>query len=231
MKYKHLFFDLDHTLWDFDVNAKLALRDLYETLSLKEKGVDDFELFYKNYLEHNHHLWALYRQGLIQQPTLRVKRMRLALLDFRIADDTLAEIMSKQFLELLPAQNALFPYAMEILNYLCEKNYTLHLITNGFEEVQHHKIRHAKINHFFEEVFTSERCLSLKPNKEIFEFALAATKANSKESIMLGDDLEIDIMGASNAGLDQVYINYKKISHHFKPTYEVFSLKELEEIF
>ena len=231
MKYKHLFFDLDHTLWDFDANAKLTLTELYETLSLKEKGVDDFELFYKNYLTHNDTLWAKYRLGQIQQAELRVKRMRMALLDFKIGDDALAEKMSKQFLELLPTRNVLFPYALEILEYLAEKNYKMHLITNGFEEVQHHKINNSKINHYFEEVFTSERCMSLKPNKEIFEFAISFTKADPKESIMLGDDLEADIIGASKVGLDQVYINHLKKPHDFRPTYEVFSLKELEEIF
>lgn len=231
MAYKHLFFDLDHTLWDFDANAKLTLLDLYETLNLKERGVNDFELFYTNYLEHNHNLWAKYRQGQIQQTELRVKRMRLALLDFKIGDDALAETMSRRFLDLLPTRNALFPYAVEILNYLANKNYRMHLITNGFEEVQHHKINNSKISHYFEEVFTSERCMSLKPNKEIFEFALSFTKANVKESIMLGDDLEADVIGASKAGLDQVYVNHHKKPHDFKPTYEVFSLKELEEIF
>lgn len=231
MNYRHLFFDLDHTLWDFDANARLTLQDLYETLMLKEKGVDDFEMFYTNYLAHNYKLWTLYRQGFIQQAELRVKRMRLALLDFKIGDDALAEIMSKRFLELLPTRNALFPYTKEILDYLANKNYRMHLITNGFEEVQHHKISNAKISHYFEEIFTSERCMSLKPNKEIFEFALSFTKANAKESIMIGDDLEADIIGASKAGLDQVYVNHTKKLHDFKPTYEVFFLKELEHIF
>ena len=231
MNYKHLFFDLDHTLWDFDANAKLTLLDLYQTLGLKEKGVDDFEVFYTNYLEHNQTLWAKYRQGLIHQAELRVKRMRLTLLDFKIGDDVLAETMSKRFLELLPTRNALFPYAIEILDYLANKNYRMHLITNGFEEVQHHKINNSKISHYFEEVFTSERCLSLKPNTEIFECALNFTKADVNESIMLGDDLEADVIGASKAGLDQVYVNHSKKSHDFAPTFEVFSLKELEEIF
>jgi len=230
MKYKHLFFDLDHTLWDFDANAKYTLLDLYETLELKEKGVYDFELFYTNYLEHNHNLWAKYRTGLIQQAELRVKRMRLALLDFKIGDHALAEIMSKRFLELLPTRNRLFPYAIEILDYLAGKNYRMHLITNGFEEVQHHKINNSNINQYFEEVFTSERCMSLKPNKEIFDFALSFTQAAINESIMLGDDLEADVIGASKAGLDQVYINHHQKPHNFNPTYEVFSLKELEEI-
>ncbi|MFV0606204.1 MAG: YjjG family noncanonical pyrimidine nucleotidase [Niabella sp.] len=231
MKYKYLFFDLDHTLWDFDANAKHTLQELYYTLSLNDMGVNDFELFYKQYLIHNNNLWARYRKGLIQQSELRVKRMRLTLLDFKIGDGTLAETMSKLFLEQLPKRNILFPYTLEILAYLKNKNYNLHLITNGFEDVQFHKIRNSNIDAYFKEVFTSERCNSLKPHKEIFEYALTATGADIAESIMLGDDLEADIIGARKAGLDQVYINHHKKTHNFKPTYEVFSLKELETIF
>lgn len=231
MKYTHLFFDLDHTLWDFDANAKHTLLDLYETLSLKEKGIDDFEKFYTNYLVHNTTLWARYRKGFIKQAELRVKRMRLALLDFKIGDELLAEAMSKQFLELLPTRNILFPHAIEILEYLTNKNYRLHLITNGFEEVQHHKINNSKINHYFDKVITSEGSNSLKPDKAIFDFALATTKADIRQSIMLGDDLEADIIGASKAGLDQVYINHYKKPHDFVPTFMVHSLQELEEIF
>lgn len=231
MKYKHLFFDLDHTLWDFDANAKETLLDLYETLSLKEKGVDDFEKFYTNYLVHNTTLWMRYRKGFIKQAELRVKRMRLALLDFKIGDEELAETMSTRFLELLPTRNILFPYAIEILEYLTHKNYQLHLITNGFEEVQHHKINNSKINHYFSKVITSEGSNSLKPNKAIFDFALAATKAAIHQSVMLGDDLEADIIGACNAGLDQVYINHTKKIIDFEPTFMVYSLQELREIF
>jgi putative hydrolase of the HAD superfamily len=231
MQYKHLFFDLDHTLWDFDANAKLTLHDLYDTLKLEERGVHDFDLFYRNYLAHNTMLWARYRNGFIKQAELRVKRMRLSLLDFKIGDEALAEAMSSRFLEMLPTRNVLFPYAIEILQYLSNKNYRLHLITNGFEEVQHHKINNSRISHYFNKVITSEGSNSLKPNKEIFEFALAATKANLKESIMLGDDLEADIIGASNAGMDQVFINHVEAVPDFKPTYMVKSLKELEDIF
>lgn len=231
MAYKHLFFDLDHTLWDFDTNAKITLMDIYDTLGLKEKGVDDFEKFYRNYLDHNMKLWARYRNGFIKQAELRVKRMRLALLDFRIGDEALAEVMSRRFLEMLPTRNALFPYAAEILAYLSNKNYRLHLITNGFEEVQHHKINHSGINHYFDKVITSEGSNSLKPNKAIFDFALAATKAGIKESVMLGDDLEADIIGAAKAGMDQVFINHVNAEPEFKATYTVKHLKELEDIF
>lgn len=231
MKYKHLFFDLDHTLWDFDTNAKLTLQDLYKTLQLEERGVNDFERFYGQYLQHNMKLWERYRNGFIKQAELRIKRMQLALLDFKIGDEPLAREMSSRFLEMLPARNTLFPYAKEILDYLTAKNYQLHLITNGFEEVQHHKINHSKINHYFNKVITSEGSNSLKPHKAIFEFALNATGAKTEESIMLGDDLEADIMGAANAGLDQVYINHVNKNPDFKPTYTVYSLKELEAIF
>lgn len=231
MNYKHLFFDLDHTLWDFDANAKLTLQELYSTLALKERGVYDFELFYKNYLAHNTKLWERYRNGFIKQSELRIKRMRLALLDFKIADDVLAENMSRLFLEKLPTRNVLFPYAVEILTYLKNKDYKLHLITNGFEDIQHHKINNSNISHYFDKVITSEGSNSLKPNKEIFEFALTAANADIKESIMLGDDLEADIIGAYKAGMDQVFINHLNMIPGFKSTYMVHSLKELEDIF
>lgn len=231
IEYRHLFFDLDHTLWDFDANAKLTLQELYETEKLKEEGVEDFELFYHNYLKHNQMLWGRYRRGLIHQSELRVKRMRLTLLDFKIGNDPLAETLSKKFLQILPSRNLLLPYAMEILDYLRNKNYILHLITNGFEEVQHQKIHNSKIRHYFNVVVTSEASNSLKPHKAIFDYALDAARADKPESIMLGDDLDTDIIGASEAGLDQVYINHNKKTHDFAPTFEVFDLKELETIF
>lgn len=231
MKYRHMFFDLDHTLWDFDTNAKLTLQQLYDGLNLKSRGVDNFEQFYNNYLVHNAKLWIRYRNGHIQQRELRVKRMRLTLLDFKIADEDLAEILSKEFLNQLPQRNVLFPFAIEILEYLTQKKYVLHLITNGFEIVQHHKINNSKISHYFNKVITSEASNSLKPNKEIFAYALKETGANIEESIMLGDDLEADIMGAHKAGMDQVYINHIGAKPYFKPTYTVNNLKELMEIF
>jgi len=232
MKYRHLFFDLDHTLWDFDANARVTLESLYEELQLKERGVYDFELFYRNYLVHNEKLWERYRKGFIRQDELRVKRMWLALLDFKIADDELSKAMSTQFLEKLPTRTILFPHTKEILQYLKDKNYQLHLITNGFEKVQHSKLRYSGLDTFFEEVITSEGSNSLKPNKEIFDYALYKTGATVSNSIMLGDTLDADIQGAINAGMDQVFVNHVGITDmEIKPTYVVNSLKELEQIF
>jgi putative hydrolase of the HAD superfamily len=231
MKYKHLFFDLDHTLWDFEANALVTLETIYEELKLKERGVHDFPLFYKNYLIHNDKLWERYRNGYIKQDELRVKRMWLSLLDFKIADDELSKKMSVLFLDLLPTRTILFPHTKEILQYLDDKGYVLHLITNGFEKVQHSKLFHSGLTGFFKEVITSEGSNSLKPNKEIFDYALQKTGALVKESIMIGDTPEVDILGAKNAGMDQVFVNHHRINSDEQATYTVYSLKELETIF
>lgn len=236
MKYRHLFFDLDHTLWDFEANAHATLSELYVSLHLKNKGVHDFDIFYRNYLAHNEKLWERYRNGYIKQEELRVKRMWLALLDFKIADDKLAEEMSVRFLSLLPTRTLLFPDTKETLQYLVNKNYSLHLITNGFEKTQHSKLKYSGLDIYFTEVITSEGSNSLKPQKEIFEFAFQKTGAKRGESIMIGDTIDVDILGAMNAGIDQVHVNHltkepipmidKKL-----PTYTVYSLKELKKIF
>ena len=231
MKYKHLFFDLDHTLWDFEANAYATLATLYEDLQLKERGIDDFGLFYKNYLAHNEKLWEHYRKGQIRQDELRVKRMKLALLDFKIADEDLSQKMNVLFLDLLPTRNLLFPHTKEILHYLADKNYELHLITNGFETVQHSKLKYSGLDVFFKEVITSEGSNSIKPNKEIFEYAFKKTNAKLSTSIMIGDTIEVDIQGAINAGIDQVFVNHTGITPTLQATYTVTTLKELEDIF
>jgi putative hydrolase of the HAD superfamily len=232
MKYKHLFFDLDHTLWDFEANSKLTLGQLYTDLHLKKKGIDDFEKFYKNYLVHNDKLWERYRNGYIKVDELRWKRMWLTLLDFKNGDELLARELGNQFLELLPTRNLLFPHTKEILEYLTEKKYQLHLLTNGFEKTQHSKLKNSGLDKFFTEVITSERSNSLKPHQEIFDYAFEKTHAKKEESIMIGDNLEVDIQGAMNAGIDQVFVNHlSNNDHSMKPTYTVYSLKELENIF
>ena len=157
--------------------------------------------------------------------------MWLSLLDFRIADNELAQELSVRFLDMLPTRTILFPYTKEILEYLTDKGYILHLITNGFEKTQHNKLMYSGLRPFFNEVITSEGSGSLKPNKEIFEFALLRSNANAGESIMIGDSIEVDIVGAKNAGIDQVYVNHLGIEPEIKPTYTVSSLKELERIF
>lgn len=230
MKYKHIFFDLDHTLWDFDANARVTLEQLHIDLKLVDKGVHDFDLFYKNYLHHNDKLWNRYRNGYIKQEELRLKRMWLTLLDFHIADEELTRQLSELFLQLLPTRTLLFPYTREVLQYLTAKHYHLHIITNGFEKTQHSKLQSSGLDVFFKEVITSEGSNSLKPQKEIFEYALNKAGAKVDESIMIGDSLEVDIMGAISFGMDQVHVNFTDAVQTLKPTYTVKALKELETI-
>ena len=231
MKYKHIFFDLDHTLWDFDSNSRLTLKELYVLFELEKKGVTDFDLFHKNYLDHNNMLWARYRNGYIKVDEMRWKRMWLTLIDFKIGDEVLARKMGDAFLDKLPLRNILFPYTIEILQYLTDKQYKLHLITNGFEFTQHSKLKNSGIDKFFIEVITSEGSNSLKPRKEIFEYAFNKASSQCHECIMIGDSIEADIQGAINAGIDQVYVNHTNAEPSIKPTFMVHSLKELENIF
>jgi len=231
MKYRHLFFDLDHTLWDFEANSRMTLEELYASMQLRQRGVHDFELFHKSYMAHNDKLWERYRNGFIKVDDLRWKRMWLTLLDFKIGDEMLAREMGQRFLELLPTRKLLFPYTREILTYLKDKTYALHLITNGFEQTQRSKLTYSGLDGFFTHVITSEGSGSLKPHKEIFDYALAKAGAQKEQSIMIGDAVDIDILGAINAGIDQVYVNHLNLEPSIKPTYTVYALKELENIF
>jgi putative hydrolase of the HAD superfamily len=231
MKYQHLFFDLDHTLWDFEANSRETLHEVFYSNGLHLTLTPDFEAFFERYSYHNKKLWDRYHHGHIRQDELRWKRMWHAMLDFKLGDDQLARELSNQYLTILPGKTRLFPYTIEIIEYLKEKGYLLHLITNGFEEVQWGKLRSSQIDHYFGEVITSERAMSLKPHKEIFEFALQQTGAAKAESIMIGDNLDADIRGAMEAGLDTVFVNHIFEDAHVKPTFMVHHLKELENIF
>lgn len=229
MKYKHLFFDLDHTLWDFETNAKLTLQELYVDNNLHGR-VTGFDDFFERYSHHNKLLWQQYEAGLIKQEELKWQRMRNALLDFNIDDESLSKHLSKSFLEHLPYRKTLFPYTIEILSYLKNKGYTLHLITNGFDFVQHSKLKNAGIDHFFVEIITSENSNCLKPHKAIFDFAFEKCKAQCHESLMIGDNPLADIQGGINAGMDTVYVNHNGVESEVPPTYTVNNLKELELI-
>jgi len=230
MKYRHLFFDLDHTLWDFETNARESLADLYQILQLQEKGIADFKGFYERYSYHNHRLWDKYTRGEIKQDELRWKRMWLALVDYKLADEALARKMAVDFLQILPTKNNLFPHTREILQYLTDKKYALHLVTNGFEEVQHNKLKHAGLSNFFQVVTTSEASNSLKPQREIFEYALREAGAKREESVMIGDNPEADIQGGINAGLDTILVNHTGLTTPIQPTYTVTHLQELETL-
>lgn len=230
MPYRHIFFDLDHTLWDFEMNAKATLKLLYEEFELASRKVETFEDFHAHYMHHNEVLWERYRNGYISHEDLKWKRMWRALLEFKVADEPLAREMGYRFLEVLPTQQHLFPYTREILDYLQMKSYRLHLITNGFEVTQHRKLKNSNLAHYFDHVITSEGAQSLKPKKEIFEYALQKAGTTREESIMIGDMPDVDIQGAINAGMDQVWVKHVDMETDIVPTYTITHLKQLESI-
>lgn len=230
MPYQHLFFDLDHTIWDFEMNSKETLFDLHQKYELGNLGISDFDGFYDIYSVHNHRLWDRYTKGFIKQEELRWKRIYLSLLDYKIANEKLSREMSHDYLDILPNKTNLFPYTIEILEYLKSKGYQMHLITNGFESVQFKKIKNSNLAPYFMEVITSEASNSLKPNKEIFEYALSKSKAKLEESIMIGDNESADIQGAINIGMDSIFVNHINAIPTVPATYTITHLKELENI-
>jgi putative hydrolase of the HAD superfamily len=153
------------------------------------------------------------------------------LVDFKITDETLAKQMSERYLDILPTKTNLFPHCIELLEYLTEKKYPMHLITNGFEKTQYQKIKNSGIDRFFTHMVTSEQAGIMKPHAAIFEYALNLTKSTAEKCIMIGDTLEVDILGAKNMGMDTVYFNPAK-PHNDKviPTYVIGSLNELKTI-
>lgn len=230
IKYRHLFFDLDHTLWDFDTNAKEALSELYAHFKLEELVLSPFDAFYTTYLHHNAIIWDRYHKGFITADELKWKRMQRTLLDFKIGDEVLAKEMSTKFLEILPTKKMLFEYTTEILEYLVNKKYILHLLTNGFEKTQWSKITNSNIAKYFTNVITSEISSCIKPSKEMFEYAINKAGAELHESIMIGDNLDADIQGAINAGMDCIFVNHINATTDIKPTYTIYHLRELENI-
>ena len=230
MAYKDLFFDLDHTLWDFETNSKETIQELYNTHRLADLGIIDFDGFYNTYSAHNHRLWDRYTKGFIKQEELRWKRVYLSLLDFKVANEPLAKQMSQAYLEILPNKKHLFPYTIEILEYLRQKDYKMHLITNGFESVQFKKIKNSGLQDYFIEVITSEASNSLKPQKEIFEYALKNANASVEKSIMIGDNESADIQGGINMGMDTIFVNHIQVVPTVPATYTITHLKELENI-
>lgn len=225
--YKHVFIDLDDTLWDFHANAKLSLQEVYEYRKLNQY-FDSFDQFFKIYAKRNLELWELYGKGVISKEFLMVERFRHPLAFVGIDNDELAIQIGDQFLDILPTKTILIPFAKELLDYLYPK-YPLTIISNGFVEVQYKKLRSANLEHYFTHVVLSEAAKALKPDKRIFEYALQLNNAIAAETIMIGDSYEADIRGAQNAGIDQIFFNpTMNLSEKNKPsTFSVINLKNI----
>jgi len=227
-KYKHIFFDLDQTLWDFHANSVDTLHDIFDKYELT-KYCAGFEAFYEIFRRHNDHLWELYRQGKIKKEVLSVKRFMLVLKELGVDNENLAQLIAKDYITISPTKKQLIPFAHEILEYL-QPNYQLHIITNGFNEVQFIKLDNSDLRKYFTRIITSEEVGFLKPNPEVFKYALKATGAKHPESLMIGDDINIDVLGAKHCGIDQVFFNPNKTTHFEEITHEIHTLEELKGI-
>ncbi len=227
---KDIFFDLDRTLWDFEKNSNQTLLDIIKKFHLLKIGVDCPKEFIRKYRVHNERLWKLYRENIITKEELRNERFLITLKDYFINDPILATKMGDEYIKKSPLKRNLFPYTIDTLVYL-NKKYNLHIITNGFDEVQHIKLDYSDLKQYFNCIITSEKIGIKKPNPEIFVYALEKAKTNSKESVMIGDDLEADILGASKVGIRGVYFNPNNFKHSTQIWREINCLSQLQELF
>jgi putative hydrolase of the HAD superfamily len=202
---RHIFFDLDRTLWDFDANVDITLREMYTRYGL-DKHISSPEVFIAEYQFQNQRYWDLYIDGKITKKHLRTVRYRKTLEVFGIKNKTMAEQMGTDYIMLSPLQKMVFPDTHKTLDYLKEK-YTLHIITNGFEEVQHIKVKSSGIDHYFDNLITSEKAGALKPHRKIFDYSMKLVKAHPEQCLMIGDDPEKDIHAALNIGMQAIYFN------------------------
>lgn len=202
-----VFFDLDHTLWDFEKNSALAFETVFKMQDLEV----DMTHFLQFYVPINRQYWERYRKDEISQKELRYGRLKdtFDLIKFPVTDD-LVEVLSVEYIHYLPKFNHLFDGTIEILDYLKSK-YNLHIITNGFAEIQGNKLDNSYISHYFKTITNSEMAGVKKPNQKIFDFALNLAQTKKENSIMIGDCIEADVQGALDAGLDAVFFNENNV--------------------
>lgn len=220
----NIFFDLDHTLWDFEKNSALA----FEKVLSKHAIEVELDVFLKHYIPLNLKYWELYRHEKVTQEELRYGRLKdtFDLISYEI-DDEVINVLSKEYIHYLPQFNHLFEGTIEILEYLKPK-YKLHIITNGFQEVQAGKMKNSGIDIYFKTITNSEMAGVKKPNPKIFEFALNAANASKESSIMIGDCIDADVNGALEFGIDAIHFNENKIEipSHIKQVNSLIELKK-----
>ncbi len=229
MKYRHLFFDLDHTLWDFDRNSAESLAELFETFRLTEVGITSAEEFSRHFIAINKKLWADYDKNLIAHSYIREHRFPMVYRSLGIDETIVKHDLNAEYLRLLPRKPHLLESARELLEHL-KGRYTMHIITNGFAEIQAVKMDSAEIAHYFTNVITSENANAKKPDPLVFEYALQAAGASVSESLMIGDNYEADILGAKGVGMDTVFYNLSGALVADPPTYDIRHWQELMAI-
>ena len=221
-----IFFDLDHTLWDFDRNSILA----FEKIFAAHHPTIDTNIFIEIYAPINQACWKLYQVDKITHEELRYNRLRQSFdtLNYTISDEEINKI-SHDYIEFLPDNNQLFEGAIEVLEYL-EPKYNLHIITNGFAEVQGKKINNSGLGNFFKTITNSEMAGVKKPHATIFEYALSLANVKKENAIMIGDCIDADVRGAIDFGMQAILFDEKEI-HSVEGIKIIKQLVELKKIF
>lgn len=225
-QYKHIFFDLDHTIWDFDKNAEEALQELYVSYRLAEVGLNSCDAFIETYTRHNHRLWAMYHLGEITKDQLRDARFKTTFTELGLPVDLIPADFEDAYVALGPTKKNLFPHAHETLAYLQSK-YTLHLISNGFKESTEMKVAGTNLACYFQNVIISEVVGVNKPDPLIFQHAVDLAGTTKEESVMIGDSIEADIRGALGFGMDAIYFNPANLEKPDDVPLQINHLKEL----
>lgn len=224
---QHIFFDLDNTLWDHRKNAYFTLEEIYRREEVYEKYNLGFEEFHKEYFTINERLWEQIRDGEIDKEYLRKHRFYDSFLFFGIDDFELSQTFEHNFLDEILNYNDLVEGAFELLEYLSEKGYQLHILSNGFKEVTHKKCELSGIKNYFQTITSADEINIRKPKPEIYKYALEKANAKKEESVMIGDDWIADIEGAKSFGLQVIFFDV------FNDNFEadgVKVVKKLEEI-
>lgn len=223
---QHIFFDLDNTLWDHRRNAYLTLEGIFKRENIRDKYDLSFEDFHREYFTINENLWALIRDGKIDKDYIRKHRFYDSFLFFGIDDFELSQKFEHQFLDEIIEYNELVEGAFPLLNYLSDKKYRLHILSNGFEEVTYRKCEFSGIKNYFETITSADEINVRKPQPEIYEYALKKAGAEKDNSIMIGDDWIADVEGALSFGLDAIF--FDRFNDDFDS--KVKTVKTLEEI-
>ncbi|MBA4301880.1 MAG: noncanonical pyrimidine nucleotidase, YjjG family [Cyclobacterium sp.] len=227
--YQHLFFDLDHTLWDYDRNVAESLSELYQIYGLQDMGIPTFERFFEAFHDINFQLWDWYNVGKIDKHDLRKTRFPRIFAQAGGQVNAIPKEFEEDFMHRTSSKPHVFPYSKEILTYLKEK-YRIHIITNGFNESQSKKMQSSGLDVFFELIVTSETTGHKKPDPRIFHYAMKQLSTRSENCLMIGDNPNSDILGAQNAFIDQVFFNPDKKEIQLLPTYTIAHLRELEDL-
>ncbi len=225
--YNHLFFDLDHTLWDFDRNSAEAIAEMYEDRNLAGLGIPSAAAFSDQFIRVNRQLWLDFERNLITHQVIREQRFPMVFAALGLTDTRACAPLNDEYLRRLPQKNHLTEAARELLDHL-RGRYRMHIITNGFDEIQAVKLDSSNIAHYFENVVTLEKAGAKKPDRRIFEYALAVSGARlGPGNLMIGDSYEADILGAMNVGLDTVFYNPAGQVVTTKPTHDIRHWHEL----